>query len=111
MNLNGVNLGVKMSLTAHLRVASTFISDNNPSNDFIACRVMKTFVASVNTFEDRGRLTEDELLQQAQVINDAIGCSTSSSAAADITGSSRPLPHFSINTEDTNIPSDMSLPH
>lgn len=112
-DLDGVLNGIKQSLISQLEVALRFVNDDRTSNDFISCVRMDTFAALVNIFENRGFLTDelaDDLIQQAQVIKDSIGCSSSGAAAADITRSSASS-HSSIDSENTNIPSTMVLPH
>lgn len=86
--LSGVNFGVKATLMTQLRLALNIVSDNNPSNDFSSCALMNAFTTSVNTFRSQGLLTAAQaadLLQQAQEIKNAIGCTASSTASATTT--------------------------
>jgi len=115
-SLNGVNFGVKISLITQLRLALIFVSDNNPSNDFISCALMTSFTTSVNTLQTRGFLTEaqaTDLLQQAQAIQNAIGCnigalSAATSTEADGTDTS---PFSSSGIENDNPILALSLPY
>jgi hypothetical protein len=81
------------------------------SNDFIACNKIDTFIGKVNTYESHGFLLEQQanvLLQQAQAIQDAIGCSvTASNAMQADTAAATPAIHSSLSPD--NIPSAMSL--
>lgn len=118
-SLEGVPNGVKQSLISQLRNALRFVSDDSTSNDFISCERMDNFVALVNTFENRGFLTEaqaDDLLQQAEAIKDTIGCSnsgTSSAQDSDIAAgtamTSTRLPQSSNPDNTDTMPSVTSL--
>ncbi len=123
--LDGVNFFVKLVLISQLRIALIFVSDSSAANDFISCGAMNAFISSVNAYEDRGRLTEaqaDDLIQQAQAIREAIGCTFStvqqtgamdaaSEAVEDLTTGSPNPNHSSHFIDGTNIPFAMSLPN
>lgn len=85
-DVDDMSNGVKQSLISQLRVALRFVSGDNTANDFISCKELDTFAALVKNFEDKGRLPTDEaddLIQQAQMIKDAIGYFTSSAMQAN----------------------------
>jgi hypothetical protein len=70
---------VETALITQLRVALIFVSDSNPSNDFISCAIMDRFSASVNILATRGLLTDakaTDLLQQTQEVKNVIGCAS-----------------------------------
>ena len=76
-SLEGVNFLTKVVLSSQLRLALFYV---NIGTDFLACGTMDSFIASVNAYENRGRLTEmqaDDLIQQAQFIRGVIGCLSS----------------------------------
>ena len=97
-----------------------FVSDSSAANDFISCGTMNAFIATVNAYENRGRLTEaqtNDLIQQAEVIKEAIGCTFSSAqqtgameAASEAVEELTTEPH-PPNSDRTNTPSAMSLPN
>ena len=81
-SLDGVNFLTKIVLNSQLRLALFYV---NIGSDFLACGTMNSFIASVNAYENRGRLTEaqaDDLIQQAQTIRDAIGCGVGNTLSA-----------------------------
>jgi hypothetical protein len=118
--LDGVNFFVKLVLISQLRIALIFVSDSSTANDFISCGAMNSFIATVNAYENRGRLTEaqaDNLIQQAEVIREAIGCTFSSAqeagaveAASEAVEELTTEPH-PPNSDRTSTPSAMFLPN
>lgn len=83
ITLSGVNSNVLVTLMTQLRLALNIVSDNNPSNDFNACALLNAFTTSVNTFQSQGLLAAaqaTDLLQEAQAIQNAIGCPIGSSS-------------------------------
>jgi hypothetical protein len=108
--LDGVNFFVKLVLISQLRFALFFV---NNGNDVSACGTMNTFIATVTSLENSGRLTEaqaDDLIQQAQAIRDAIGCFSSNAMQANEAAGLTSTPQSSAGNPN-NIPSAMSLPH
>ena len=107
--LDGVNFLTKIVLNSHLRFALLFL---NSGHDVIACGTMDSFIKSANAYENRGRLTEiqaDDLVQQAQVIKEAIGCGGGSASNVIQANEAAAIPQSSSNQPD--IPSAISLPH
>jgi hypothetical protein len=94
-NLDGVNFFVKVVLISQLRVTLFFV---NSGNDVLACGTMNTFIASVDRLEERGRLTEaDNLIQQAQVVKNAIGCGSISSVMQAETAETEGITHTPLS--------------
>jgi YVTN family beta-propeller protein len=106
--LDGVNFLTKIVLNSQLRLALFYV---NIGTDFLACGTMNSFINTVNFYESRGRLTgmqADDLIQQAQAIQDAIGCgvgNTLNAQEADAADASLDTSEMKADTaaEDTTI--------
>ena len=75
MNLNN---NLRTSLTAPLNQAVNLLQDNNPNNDVSVCNQLNALIQKVNAQISAHKLTQeqaDQLIQKAQLIKNALGCS------------------------------------